>query len=420
MKKILSVLTTVLAAAVLAGADFTMDSGLIQAGFNTKGGGIRKLQWKRSKKLMNDSSIGSFTERAFFLDGGRLRFERFNELEFAVEKVSGAYHKTQSVTLTAGGVASFDWLRITKKFDFPFSQDFFTVTYTLKNRDAAPHRAALWLQTYLGPIDETGARVRIFQPRNGKLAELTNPGNAGTNEWSSAPGLSVLGVCDKEDPAGAVVTLPGKVAAGYYSWTGTKNGQTRHTLEAVTREWDLAPGAEITFTLRVDLDKNVPKLIAAKAAQSENRIPAGTPASPAMPGKKEYKWLQPKTGSLPDPKSIVAIKLKRQFQPSIRAVLISAQEKITNAAVYPVCNGRIDRDRPFKSTLKTLKDGSRRLLFEVPAVAPNGYHYTRIADNFAYDIMSRKYPLPLGVVELTCHVALDAPVKAPELQAEGP
>ncbi|MBQ7696902.1 MAG: beta-galactosidase [Lentisphaeria bacterium] len=420
MKKILSVLTTVLAAAVLAGADFTMDSGLIQAGFNTRGGGIRKLQWKRSKKLMNDSPIGSFTERAFCLEGDQLRFERFNELEFSIEKVSGDYKKTQSVTLTAGGVASFDWLRITKKFDFPYVKDFFTVTYTLKNRDTKPHRAALWLQTYLGPRDDTGARVRIFQPRNGKLFEMTNPGSAVTNEWSSAPGLSVLGVCDKEDPAGAVVTLPGKVAAGYYSWTGTKNGKTMHTLEAVTRQWDFAPGAEITFTVRVDLDKNVPKLIAAKAALPENRIPADTPASPAMPGKKDPKWLQPKTGNLPDPQSVVVIKLKRQFQPSIRAVLISAKEKITNAAVYPVCNGRIDRDRPFKSTLKTLKDGSRRLLFEVPAVAPNGYYYTKIVDNFAYDIMSRKEPLPLGVVELTCQVALDAPAKAPELQAEGP
>ena len=119
MKKILSVLTAVLAAALLAGADFIMDSGLIQAGFDTKGGGIRKLQWRRIKKLLNNSPIGSFTERAFYLEGDQLRFERFNELEFAVEKVSGAYHKTQSVTLTAGGVASFDWLRITKRFDFP-------------------------------------------------------------------------------------------------------------------------------------------------------------------------------------------------------------------------------------------------------------------------------------------------------------
>ena len=370
-------------ALLLSGTEFEINSGRMHFVFDTTGGGIKSL--KVGKQEYSLPGHASFTERFFALQGTNVRVERFAKLDFAIKKFS-LENRNQQLILTAGGISSFDWLRVTKNYFFPQNQNYFTVTYTLKNRDSKPHTTAMWLQTYLGPADESGARVKVLQPRKGKLVELTNPGNATANEWSAQPGVAVSSVCGKDDPAGFMLSLPGSAAAGYYTRTGNKGGKPVHSFELMTREWKIAPGKEVSFTIRVDYDKNISAKALALAKNPVYKIPASTPAPVAIPDKRNLKWLQPKGGELPDPQRYVDIKLKRQFRDSIRAVQIPAGEKIQRAAVFPVRNGRIDRDRPFKSVLKTLPDGSKRLLFEVPGFAPKGYYYTRIRDNFAYDV----------------------------------
>ena len=405
-------------ALLLSGTEFEINSGRMHFVFDTTGGGIKSL--KVGKQEYSLPGHASFTERFFALQGTNVRVERFAKLDFTVKKFSFE-NRNQQLILTAGGISSFDWLRVTKNYFFPQNQNYFTVTYTLKNRDSKPHTTAMWLQTYLGPADESGARVKVLQPRKGKLVELTNPGNATANEWSAQPGVAVSSVCGKDDPAGFMLSLPGSVAAGYYTWTGNKGGKPIHSFELMTREWKIAPGKEVSFTVRVDYDKNISAKALALAKNPVYKIPASTPAPVAIPDKRNLKWLQPKGGELPDPQRYVDIKLKRQFRDSIRAVRIPAGEKIQRAAVFPVRNGRIDRDRPFKSVLKTLPDGSKRLLFEVPGFAPKGYYYTRIRDNFAYDVYGGpRYKRPLGMVELKCRVVLDSPVEAPRLDADAP
>ena len=215
----------------------------------------------------------SFTERFFALQDGKIRFERFTDLEFNLEKFSSEKNNTRRVVLTAGGISSFDWLRVTKDYHFPGYQNGFTVTYTLKNRDSKPHTTAMWLQTYLGPADESGARVKLLQPRDGKLVELTNPGTATANEWSARPGVAVSAVCGKDDPAGYMISLPGNVGAGYYCWTGNKGGKPLHSLEMMTREWKIEPGKEVSFTIKVEYDKNIAARAQALAKNAAHKIP---------------------------------------------------------------------------------------------------------------------------------------------------
>ncbi|MBR7138534.1 MAG: beta-galactosidase [Lentisphaeria bacterium] len=419
LKKIIFFSALFSGALLLTGAEFEINSGRLHFLFDTSGGGIKSI--KAGKQEYNYPHKKSFTERFFALQEGEIRFERFTDLEFSLDKFGFENRYDQRVILSAGGISSFDWLRVTKNYFFPKNKNYFTLTYTLKNRDSKPHSTAMWLQTYLGPADESGARVKVLQPRKGKLVELTNPGNATANEWSAQPGVAVSSVCGKDDPAGLMLTLPGSVAAGYYCWNGNKNGKPMHSFELMTREWNIAPGKEVSFTVRVDYDKDISKKALALAKNPAYKIPDSTPAPVAIPDKRNLKWLQPKGGELPDPQRYVDIKLKRQFRDSIRAVQIPAGEKIQRAAVFPVRNGRIDRDRPFKSVLKTLPDGSKRLLFEVPGFAPKGYYYTRIQDNFAYDVYGGpRYKRPLGMVELKCRVVLDSPVEAPRLNAEIP
>ena len=419
LKKIIFFSALFSGALLLTGAEFEINSGRLHFLFDTSGGGIKSI--KAGKQEYNYPHKKSFTERFFALQDGRIRFERFTDLEFSLDKFGFENRYDQRVILSAGGISSFDWLRVTKNYFFPKNKNYFTLTYTLKNRDSKPHSTAMWLQTYLGPADESGARVKVLQPRNGKLIELTNPGNATANEWSAQPGVAVSSVCGKDDPAGLMLTLPGSVAAGYYCWNGNKNGKPMHSFELMTREWNIAPGKEVSFTVRVDYDKDISKKALALAKNPAYKIPDSTPAPVAIPDKRNLKWLQPKGGELPDPQRFVEIKLKRQYLPSIRSVIIPAKEKFTSAAVFPVCNGRIDRDRPFKSVVKNMPDGSKRLLFEVPGVAPNGFYYTIVKDGFAFDNLGGpRYKRPLGKVDLTCQVVLDGPAAAPVLNADAP
>ena len=419
MKKWLFLSLLSLFALTAAGAEFEINSGTFHVIFDTVGGGVKSI--KRARQEYNYPGKSTFTERFFAPQEDKLLFERFAALEFNLDKFAQEKNQDIRVILSAGGISSFDWLRVTKNYFFPRNKNFFTVTYTLKNRSDKVQNAAMWFQTYLGPADESGARVKVLQPRNGKLFELSNPGNATANEWSATPGAAVAAVCGKEDPAGFMLSLPGTAVASYYTWTGNKKGKPIHSLELQTRQWTIQPGAEVSFTIQADYDKNIIPKAVAQVKKAAHIIPASTPRSLALPGKTAMKYLEPKGGATADPQRFVEIKLKRQFLPSVRGVIIPAKEKFTSAAVFPVSNGRIDRDRPFKSVVKDMPDGSKRLLFEVPGIAPNGFYYTVVKEGFAWDNLGGpKYMRPLGKIDLTCHVVLDAPVTAPLLKADAP
>ena len=128
----------------------------------------------------------------------------------------------------------------------------------------------------------------------------------------------------------------------------------------------------------------------------------------------------PRNPNIALPQRYVDVKVNRQYHDSIRAITIPADEKIEHAAAYVVRNKSIDLDRPLTSKLITQADGSRKLLFAVPGIAPRGYLYSKDINGKIYDVIGKNNFYLLGEKELTVRIALDAPAEPPVLNADKP
>ena len=411
MKQFLTSAVLAVSAIVLNAADYTTNNGQFTVGIDLKGGAVTELKnIKKSPLIRNGSS--NYTERLYTVVDGKMVLEKFGNHDFSVASSNYKHRKTADITFTAKGVSSFDWLRISKKYSFDWNKPYFTIKYTLKNFDSKPHRAGVWLQTLLN-IDE-GAT--LFQVQNNKVKELTHPGSAKNDEWNMNPGVALYGISGKSSPNGIILSVtPANVFAGTYSWCGSINGRPTNTLEILTREFDLAPGAEASFTVTTYYYNNVRGYIKSMAKKPEfnitgsnsvdlSKLPRNLPLNPTLALPQRY----------------VDVKVNRQYFDSIRAITIPADEKIEQAAAYVVNNKSIDLDRPLASKLITLPDGSRRLLFAVPGIAPKGAMYTKETDGKVYDILSKTSFYLLGKKELSVRIALDAPAAPPVLDADQP
>ena len=417
-------LSCILTLAALAG-DFTVDNKAIVADFAFKGGGITQLTRKRNNAALSFPGHSSVTERVFAQEGDVSLMETFADLEFRLVKMARTQQHGWDVTLSAQGVACFDWLRITKTFQFLHNKENFTVLYTLKNLDQQPHYAGIWLQTFFALYDEAGSANLILQPRNGELHELTHPGTATHNEWSATPGLSLISIGDKETNQGVVMSLPADVCAGFYSWCSTRQNAAINTCEMLTRELEVPANGEISFMAAFTISDNAAALCRKLAANPEYKIGENvqgreTSAFPDTPAYRPAK--SPKTGVFADSKRFVDFAVPRQYYESIRAAILPPDAEPSHVAVYEVCNKRIDRDRPLPSTVKILPDGKKQLLFKVPSMGEHGFYFTEVKNGIAFDKAGGYLPRPcLGKVNLLIRIVLDAePNTAPPLDADAP
>ena len=308
-------LLCLLSLAALAG-DFTVDNKAIVADFAFKGGGITQLTRKRNNAVLCFPNHTSVTERVFAQAGEASLMETFADLEFRLVKMERTPQYGYDVTLSAQGVACFDWLRITKTFQFLHNKESFTVLYTLKNLDKQPHYAGIWLQTFFALYDEAGSANLILQPRNGELVEITHPGTSTQNEWSATPGLSITSIGGKETNQGVVMLLPADVCAGFYNWCSSRKSAAINTCEMMTRELEVPPNGEVSFVATFTISDNAAALCRKLAAKPEYKIGEnvqGREASvfPDTPANRPSK--SPKTGVFTDSQRFVDFVVPRQY-----------------------------------------------------------------------------------------------------------
>ena len=285
-------LSCIMTLAVFA-ADFTVDNKAIVADFAFKGGGITPLTRKKNNAVLSFPGHTSVTERVFAQAGEVSLQETFANLEYRMVSYTRTPQRGYDVTLTTQGAACFDWLRITKTFQFPANEENFTVLYTLKNLDGKPHYAGIWLQTFFALYDEAGSANLILQPRKGEWHEFTHPGTSTHDEWGPAPSLSLLSIGGKETSQGMVMTLPPDICGGFYNWCSTRQSAAINTSEMITRELEVPANGEISFTATFTISDNAAAL-ARKMAQSpdyKQALSLAKTVSEARPGNHRIATL---------------------------------------------------------------------------------------------------------------------------------
>ncbi len=379
----------------LAGAPFQVRSGKFDVTLTDRGGAILKLNYAGKSYAMPGSSF--FTDWALANDGkNRELIENFGKLRF--RKIR---QDRQHIVFEANGVGAFDWLRMVKCYYFQQNSDRFSITYELTNRDVKAHRVGLRTRTFLRRCGNGGLiGSTVFQPRNGKPVELRHPGPVGTDEWSLDPGADYCAIASRGDRSGAVVDLPPGRTSALYSWFLNES-----TLEWFLREQKIAPGKTDRFTVVVACSADVPAAVAERArkpAAKPHGIRLQLPAG--LAGKAKVVAVEPGAGVMPHSGKFIDATVKKQFNPSIRSVLLPAGSDPARVAVFPLENGAPVTDRPVPFTTEKLASGRYRVLFRVPEVDPRGRYFNTIKGSEAYGAFDKKFA---GYTDFPVRITLD-------------
>ena len=404
-------LSLIAAASTLAAVEIPVDLGNKKLTFDTRGGGIKSIIWKKkSYSIPSGVHAGSFTERVMadtIKNGKPAQFqERFDNLQFKAEFLK-RYWMVNEIEFSARGTGAFDWLRITKVYTVYRNRPVISVKYILTNLDSKPHSAALWSRTFLR-ASEDGKNANLYlQPRKNGVAELLHPGPSVTgDEWSIAPAKSWSAVYDPKTKRGAIVMLPAEKPVAFYSWFSLKDPMG--TLEFVTGERALAPGKSASFSIEVLLSENVPaelkkpgiaKLDKVKAAEKSIYYPKYLAAGK----ERSISIYQNLGGTLPRSRNSMNLTVPRQFTASVREVILPPQADPANVAVFEVANKRADYSREVPSRCIKKGDGSNVLLFGVPGVNTS-YHGIKIADDRTFRNSKNEF---YGMADFNVEIAFD-------------
>ncbi|MBR2374274.1 MAG: hypothetical protein IKA87_08615, partial [Lentisphaeria bacterium] len=367
MKKI--ILTVALSGTLfLGGAEWQLKSNNFDLRFSPKGGALTRLEYKGRLYTMPKQS--SFTERALCnLPPDKQLSEQFGKLEFA--KISS---DSSSITFSAAGKKAFDWLRITKRYAVS-GKGILEITYTLTNRSDVSKSAGIWIQTFLRRSSGTSLIPNIiYQLRNGKITELRHPGRVSSDEWSLDPRGDVAAVGAVDEKSGVLVKLPSGRSSAFYSWFHNES-----TLEFFLRQQRIDAGKsdefKIVCSFPEDLKSALRRAAAGKTLPAKGEkllLPYG------FAGKKNIAVVEDAPPVMPETEKFMDVTVKKQFNPSIRSVLLPPGSDPEKVSVYPLANGNAEFDRPIDSTVQKLPNGRYRLLFAVPQLDPRGLIFVRI------------------------------------------
>ena len=406
MKKILFLL--IAGAALTASAvKIPISIGGKQLVFDSKGGGIDSIVWKKKNYAIRNAS---FTERVMadtLKNNKPAQFqERFDNLEFEA-KVTKRYSSLNELSFSARGTGAFDWLQITKIYTVHRDKPLIQVKYVLTNLDTKPHNAALWTRSFLR-ASEDGKNPNIYVlPRTKGVTELRHPGPAVTSdEVTLGPTKSWCAVYDPGTKRGAVVSFPYEKPAAFYNWFSTT--QPLGTMEFVLSERTISPGKSTSFYIDVNLSENVPAELkkpeivkldkirpAAKCIYFHKYLAAGK--------EREVGIFQNLAGTLPRSASSMNLTVPKQYTVSVRELILPAEVNPETTAVFAVANKRADYSREFPSVTVKGKDGSNRLLFAVPALETNYHNAKILADGSFRDSKNNFY----GMANCDIEIAFD-------------
>ena len=406
MKKTLLFLLT-FTGLLLSAAEIQVAIGDKKVLFDSVGGGIRSIEWK--KKIYADYP-GSFTERVMadtLKNGKPAQFqERFDKLHFVPENTKH-YTALRELVFTARGTGAFDWLRIQKVYTVYKDKPLITLQYVLTNLDTKPHSAALWTRTFLR-AQEDGKNANIYlQPGNNDTTGLLHPGpTVKSDEWSVAPPKSWSAVYDSKSKRGAIVSFPYEKPAAFYSWFSLK--EVLGTLEFITSERALAPGKSTSFYLNITLSADVPAELKKPAFVNLAKVrPAAKsiyyPSYHAAGKERAIAFYQNLGGTLPRSADSMNLTVPRQYTPSLRELILPAKVDPASVAVFEVANKRADYSRELPSKVVKGADGSNRLLFLVSGIKSN-FHTAKIAADGTFRTASGIF---LGMADCNVEIAFD-------------
>ena len=401
MKTIQVLLAACLGIFSLNAAEFSISSGKIQAFFDTKGGGLKRLSFNGKELTRHEKEGLSFTEKLLRSEGKNQIIEDFSALEFTPVDV-----KKDAVTFSVLGVKNFDFLRLTKSFSINSKENALVVTFKLENISGKAADAGVWTRTMLRRNNAMGMRNTFFYPLKGGMISRNHPGDAKGEEWYTDITGAAAGFMGIDDKTGGVLLLPQDLLCALYSWCSV--GKDISTLEFFLKEKTLPPKGSLSWQVKVLLSENVPQLVKKHMHRPLVEKGGRKPLIVDFYAKNDTSVKVVGAGHNVFPRSVrtLDIRGRRQYNDSVRGIRIPGTIDPKLISVYNLANNAPEYDRPVPFTIEKLPSGEQRILVLVPGVNKEGYYFTRFKDGFAYNSLRKPYVF-CGPEDFTYRVCFD-------------
>lgn len=418
-KPFLCFLGAVLAALPVFSAEIDVKCKFYTAKLNLQGGRLVEVVRNSDKQIFTTPTQTTFTERVFIAGDPAAPSEEFSSLEYKLVSQKDNY-PVQSITLSASGTAAFDYIKVTKTYNFVYNKPAFSVDYTVENLADKPMPAGLWVKTTFCNYDPTGSLNEVFMPdTKGGMTKLINPGNPLTDNFIADPAYGIAAIAGVgEKSSGCVMNFtPGNLLGGFYGWLGNSKPAVR-SLEYLTREMDIPAKGKFSFTISVNISDKAIQTAERMAKNPKAKITARDGRPITFFNAKGLPQLKtPLDGQMPKHANSADFTVARGFNDSVRAVRIPGNIKLENPAVYEVYNGVIDHGNPLPVNVKKLDGKTNLLLFKVPGARPTLGTRTTIKNNLYSDIRNLQY---FGRNLTTVRVIPQTGEKSPALDASEP
>ena len=380
------------AAALALAAEFPIKTAAWEARVDTKGAVLTDLVFRGKKMLLKKE--GAFNDAVMGRGGEKTELaEDFFKLDFTPVK-----NTADSVTMTACGKGAFAGLRMTKSYFFHPRKNEFTVKWTLRNISGKPFSAGVRVKSFFTCRADKVTSFNI--PRNGKLFRADFPGGALKDIWNTTPGAAVFALHGKSDPAGLVLELPRDLMGTMYFFFSQRTYET--TQEFFLNEQPVAPGKEISFSIRVLGENDVPAFLAKTDLSRYKLSPKGKMLRMPLNFTKAEGTVQVTYVSSAKAGNHLDFFPKRQMNDSWRCAELPEDADPEALSLYELANGAVEPDRPVPFRVIRDKAGKRLIKFKVPGLRPGIGGGARWTEGmvFTYD----KIGIFLGKEDFACRL----------------
>ena len=381
-------------ATLACAVEFPVGSAAWQGVVETRGGILKDLSFRGKGMILDRKGSGAFIDAVMGRGGEKTELaEDFFALEFTPVK-----NTANSITLTACGKGAFSNIRLTKSYFFHPKKNEFTVTWTLRNIGGEPVSAGVRVKNLFACRADKVTTYHI--PREGKLTSLDFPGGALKDIWNTAPGLGLLALHGKSDPAGLLLELPRDLTGTMYFFFSQQNTGT--TQEFFLNEQTIRPGKELSFAIRVLGDDNLPALLAKRDPAEYKLALKGTMLRMPFNFTKGKGTVQVTYASSSKAENHLDFFPKRQMNDSWLTAELPEKADPENLSLFQLANGAVEPDRPVPFRVITGAAGKKLIKFKVPGLRHTWGGGARWAEGMVFTFDRNK--IFLGKEDFACRL----------------
>jgi len=183
-------------------------------------------------------------------DGTAIETEYFNTYAFTPTVAANTPDCVALKLSCAGRSAPFQWLNLHKTYTLKAGEPALYVQHALANTTDAPHKAGIWVMTFLRASGLFPERNTFFNPTPDGIRLIAQPGLRASEQgdWVLAPPTNWKAVLGNGSRTGVVAVVEHPHLSRFYDWYSNSRSKVMSTFEWMTGQQSIPPRGEFRTT----------------------------------------------------------------------------------------------------------------------------------------------------------------------------